>query len=193
MRVPKLLAEALGEKDRYTKGHSLRVTGMVLNLAHRLGLQAGDEETETLRLSAILHDIGKIGVPDSVLRKTERLSGAEWLAIRQHPENSEKILQGLANERSAVIRDIIRHHHERWDGTGYPDNLVGDDIPRGARVIALADTYDAMTSDRPYRKGLEPDIALIEIEKCAGSQFDPALANEFVAMIREKAILLNHD
>jgi HD-GYP domain-containing protein (c-di-GMP phosphodiesterase class II) len=182
--MAKVLAEALGEKDRYTKGHSLRVTAVAVDLARRLGLRG--QELDTLRLSAILHDIGKIGVPGAILRKAEKLSDEEWQAIRQHPENSERILQGLGHRRSILIRNIVRHHHERWDGKGYPDGIGGTEINRGARIIALADTYDAMTSDRPYRQGLSRDVALREIEKCAGSQFDPALAREFVAMMDDR-------
>ncbi|HFQ81287.1 MAG TPA: HD-GYP domain-containing protein [Desulfobacterales bacterium] len=181
--MAKVLAEALGEKDNYTKGHSLRVTKLSMSLARRIKMR--EDDLDTLRLSAILHDIGKIGVPGAVLRKTEKLNHDEWLAIMRHPENSEKILQGLSNKRSAIIRNIIRHHHERWDGLGYPDGIKGEEIVIGARIIALADSFDAMTSDRPYRRGLGREVALKEIKKCSNSQFDPALAREFVAMIEE--------
>ena len=178
------LAVSLDEKDRYTHGHSRRVTNLSLQLAEHVTGEQGD--LELLTLCGILHDIGKIGIPDNILTKSGKLSAEECEIIKKHPEKGAHILQPLKSDgRVFEISKIIRHHHERFDGKGYPDGLTGVNIPLFSRLIAIADSYDAMTSDRPYRKGLDVDAALEEIRKNAGSQFDPFLADKFIYLMQD--------
>jgi putative nucleotidyltransferase with HDIG domain len=131
-----------------------------------------------LRRGALLHDIGKIGVPDQILRKPGPLSEHEWTAMRAHPDIGASIIAGIPFLEDVAI--IVRAHHERWDGTGYPDRLAGRTIPLGARIFAVADSFDAMTSDRPYRRGRELSEALLEIERHRGTQFDPTVVDAFL-------------
>jgi len=176
------LAMSLDEKDRYTHGHARRVTNLSLQLAEQL--KDPKIDMELLRLSGILHDIGKIGVPDAVLLKVEKLSDEEFAVIKKHPEQGARILQPMVfDKRMHDIARIIRHHHERFDGKGYPDGLSGETIPLYSRIITVADSYDAMTSDRPYRKGMGCKDALAEIERNRGQQFDPLLAEKFIALM----------
>ena len=144
------LVSALDAKDTYTCGHSSRVAELSVELAERLGFD--EDGVSRIRMAGILHDIGKIGVEDSVLRKAGRLTDEEFEMIKQHPVLGYEILQGIRPFRK--ILPAVRHHHESWDGTGYPDGLAGETIPRDAQVLAVADAFDAMTSDRPYRKGM---------------------------------------
>jgi putative nucleotidyltransferase with HDIG domain len=137
-------------------------------------------ELATLRRGALLHDIGKIGVPDNVLRKPTALSEGEWAVMKRHPEFGAQIISGIPFLED--VARIVRHHHERWDGMGYPDGLRGDRIPLGARIFAVGDSFDAMTSDRPYRRGLLIDAAREEIRRCANSQFDPAVVTAFLSI-----------
>lgn len=184
--MARVLAEALGEKDIYTQGHSRRVTEYALMLGRRLELPA--PQLDILRLAALLHDIGKIGVPGKILRQQEPLCADDWLCIRKHPDSSANILRDLQGEEAAMIRRAIRHHHEKWDGSGYPDGLVGEEIPLLARIISLADTFDAITTDRPYRRGKSSAEAMAEIQKGCGSQFDPHLCHVFRDMLTEKGL-----
>jgi GAF domain-containing protein len=174
------LAESIEVRDAYTGGHTRRVVELSLAIARRLKLP--DEELERLRLAAILHDIGKIGVDDRVLRKPGRLEGDEVRQMKRHPLLGEEILAHIGYLAPALPG--IRSHHERHDGRGYPDGLADDAIPLIARIIAVADTYDAMTSDRPYRRGLDATVAAAEIRSCAGSQFDPRVARAFARAYR---------
>jgi putative nucleotidyltransferase with HDIG domain len=144
------LASALDAKDAYTHGHSSRVADLAVQLARRLGLS--DRSAEALQLAGILHDIGKIGIDDSVLRKPGQLTADEFDQIKRHPVLGYEILKDIRPFRH--ILPAVRHHHESWDGGGYPDGLVGDDIPRDAQILAVADAFDAMISDRPYRRGM---------------------------------------
>ena len=186
MQTIESLAMALDERDQYTHGHARRVTNLSLILAERLKLQSKDKHL--LRLSGILHDIGKVGVPDEILLKPDRLSEDEFALIKKHPDKGVKILGPmLDDENISKIIKAIKHHHERYDGNGYPDGLGGENIPLLARIIALADSYDAMTSDRPYRKGLPQNKAIAEIKKGRGTQFDPFLSAEFVSLLEETA------
>jgi len=172
------LAEAVDAKDQYTRGHSQRVAEYARDLARAAGYDDGF--VELVFMTGTLHDVGKIGVPDHVLHKDGKLTDEEFEMVKLHPELGEKIVSQIATLGDTLPG--IRHHHERYDGGGYPDGLAGDDIPLIARILAVADTFDAMTSDRPYRKGMPVDIALTEIARTAGTQFDPSLASLFVLL-----------
>ena len=167
---------ALDMKDSYTFGHSTRVAFYSQELGKEMGLSS--EELYQLELASLFHDIGKIGIPDNILLKPTRLSQDEFTIMKTHPERSEEVLKNFSPFEK--IAKYARHHHERYDGKGYPDNLKGEDIPYFSRIILISDTFDAMTSDRPYRKGLPYDVAFSELEEFAGSQFDPKLSKVFV-------------
>jgi putative two-component system response regulator len=170
------LAYALEAKDVYTSGHSQRVTEISVAIAKHLGLDK--ENIEKIRLAGLVHDIGKIGVREAVLNKPGSLSDEEFEHVRLHSVTGERILQPIVDD--GEILKAVRHHHERYDGTGYPDGLKGEQIPQLARIIAVADTFDAMTSERPYRKALTKDVACAEVERCRGTQFDPEAADAFL-------------
>lgn len=174
------LAAAVDAKDPYTRGHSLRVAEIAADLARETGCDGAF--VELLYTTGTLHDVGKIGVPDAILKKPGRLTDEERSVMETHPVLGEVIVRKVP--KLADTLPGVRHHHEHWDGRGYPDGLTGETIPLLARYLALADTYDAMTSDRPYRSGMDPERALVEIERCAGTQFDPGLASCFVRMMR---------
>jgi HD-GYP domain-containing protein (c-di-GMP phosphodiesterase class II) len=169
------LAAALDARDSATEGHSQRVTGCTLVLGEALGV-AG-VELKALHYGAALHDIGKIGIPDAILRKAGRLTDDEWKLMRQHPEMGERIIAGIEFLRSAV--PVVLHHHERWDGGGYPFGLEGEAIPLGARIFTVSDAFDAMVSDRPYRRGMSFEQARREIHHGANRQFDPVVVDAF--------------
>lgn len=173
--------KALETKDDYTANHSANVTRYSLELGRHLGL--AEEQLEVLEQGAMLHDLGKIGIPDYILKKADKLDDVERGIIEQHPPMTSSILDPL--EKFKQFADIARYHHERWDGKGYPDGLTGEDIPLFARIVAITDTWDAMTSDRVYRKGMDKEQALqiFEGERDRG-QWDPSLVDEFVAMHR---------
>lgn len=173
------LVNALDARDPYTRGHSERVARYAVGLGQRLGL--GRRELERLHLAAMLHDIGKIGVRDAILLKEGRLDEEEFAAMRQHPAIAARMLGSFPN--LADIVPGILHHHERWDGTGYPGALAGEDIPMHSRLIALADAYDAMTSSRPYRRALAPDAAAAELRRCAGAQWPLDMTEAFLAFL----------
>lgn len=164
------LVSALEAKDPHTRGHSDRVGEYAAALLE----EVGGVDPESLRIGATLHDIGKIGITGGVLRKAGPLDGDEVLHIRQHPSIGVQILSPFLEDRTAL--GVVRHHHERWDGAGYPDGLAGEEIPLGARIVAIADTFDAMTTARPYRGARTPEQAVAEIQQEAGRQFDPTLA-----------------
>lgn len=180
LSIISVLAQAIELKDDYTGGHTNRVSRYAEMLAHQLNVSSTD--LRWIRLGTPLHDIGKIGIDDAILKKPGPLTPAEFKIMQSHTVKGATIL-GSIPELGPVI-PIVRSHHERWDGKGYPDGLSGEAIPLLARVVAVADTFDAMTSDRPYRKGMAPDVAFAEIEKQSGKQFDPACAKAFLA-IRE--------
>lgn len=166
-------------KDVYTKGHSDRVAEYSLLIGEKLNLSP--DELKTLKIGALFHDIGKIGIPDSILLKDTKLSKKEAAQIRKHPSIGEHILSN-ANIFQNII-PIVKHHHERYDGTGYPSKLSGDNIPLLARIVAVADTFDAMTSRRAYRSAIDFEHAKEEIIKCSGTQFDPVIAKVFVDIL----------
>ena len=169
------LAFALEARDKYTSGHSQRVSKIAMLICQRLGLTR--EYTEKITLAGLVHDIGKIGIKESILMKKDRLSDEEFVHIKAHSVIGEHILRpAIADEK---ILEIVRHHHERYNGTGYPDRLAGKDIPQGARILAVADIYDAMTSDRPYRRALESRVAITELKEQSGIAFDPRVVDTF--------------
>ena len=150
-------------------------------MALSVALQVPLEERRAVRLGAILHDVGKIGVSDAILRKPGPLSEREWIVMRAHPVIGEHMLSGI--DFLAPALPVVRHHHERWDGRGYPDGLSGDAIPIGARIVAVCDAFDAMTSDRPYRPQMAVADACEELRSGAGRQFDPDCANLLVEVL----------
>ncbi len=175
LHTAEALAEAVNSRDPYTGGHVRRVEGYSLTLAGPLGLSA--IEGENLRLAAIMHDIGKIGVDDAILRKGGDLTAEEEAVMRRHPEIGARIL-GLVDEMKDVIPGV-RHHHERFDGGGYPDGLKGKNIPLEARIIAITDAYDALTTERPYRGAVEKEEALHRLREGSWTHFDPFLVEIF--------------
>ncbi|HZU05887.1 MAG TPA: HD domain-containing phosphohydrolase [Chloroflexota bacterium] len=170
------LAAALDARDSETEGHCQRVTGCTLIIAEAMGITGAD--LRALHYGAILHDIGKIGIPDAILRKPGELTEEEWALMRRHPELGERIISGIDFLRCAV--PVVLYHHERWDGSGYPYGLRGEAIPLGARIFSVADAFDAMISNRPYRHGLSFEQARREIARGAGTQFDPAVVEAFL-------------
>jgi len=175
------LAETIDAKDTYTNGHSLRVAKYSKEIAKRAGKTK--EEQERIHYMAMLHDIGKIGIPDSIITKSSSLSDKEYIVTRKHPEIGAEILANISE-----IPDLgvgARWHHERYDGTGYPDGLKGTDIPEEARLIAVADAYDAMASKRSYRDVLPQKDVYEEIQKGKGTQFDPVFADIMLQMMDE--------
>lgn len=172
---------AMEAKDPYTSGHASRVEGYAVKLAEAYGLSM--ERIQNIKSAAILHDIGKIGINDNILHKAEKLTQMEYEEIMRHPNIGAEIISKV--DFLKKISGIVRYHHERYDGKGYPEGISGDDIPLEAYILAIADSYDAMTSDRPYRKALSKEEALQEIRKNAGTQFHPAIAEKFAEMLSE--------
>lgn len=176
------LQKTLFEKSLETSGHVERMSRLSHHLGQKLGLP--ENEIDSLRLLALLHDIGKVAIPESILTKKGRLNAEEWEEIKRHPEAGYRIVQGMPE--LASIAEGILCHHERWDGTGYPQGLSQKEIPLLARIIAIIDSYDAMTHSRPYRKRLTREQAVKELRDNAGSQFDPQIVQEFIKVISAK-------
>jgi len=174
------LANALEAKDPYTRGHSERVGALGRRLASALGLVAGD--VDTVVQAGLLHDIGKIGIPETVLRKRGPLDAAEWALMQNHPIIGAQIVAPFEFFAAGAL--VIRHHHERWNGTGYPDGLTGDAIPLGARIVAVADVYDALTSDRPYRAALSRDVVVAHLIAEAGRTLDADVVAALLGILR---------
>ena len=170
------LADAIEKRDPYTGGHTRRVTSYSLAIARHLQLKSS--EKRCLKIAAVLHDVGKIGIEDQILRKPEPLSPEEYNTIKRHTSMGAEILEHIRQ-----LRDIIpgvKYHHEQMNGRGYPDGLKGEEMPVIAKIVAVADTYDAMTTDRPYRKALSKKVAMEELRRCAGAQFDGQVVEAFV-------------
>jgi len=177
--VVRSLAAALEARDGYTGGHSAAVHGLSLAVARRLGLEG--DELELVSTTALLHDIGKIGIPDSILHKPRKLDDAEWETMREHSGIGERILRPLPGLDG--VAKAVRHEHEHWDGSGYPDGLVGEAIPLASRIVLACDAFHALACDRPYREGLGPVEALAEVRRCAARQFDPRVVGALVASL----------
>ncbi|MBN2395841.1 MAG: HD domain-containing protein [Candidatus Atribacteria bacterium] len=180
----KTLAATIDAKDPYTHGHSERVSQMAVKLAKKLGY--AENEIEYIEYAAILHDIGKIGIGDHILGKTDRLTDEEYEIIKKHPVIGANIIESI--EFLKKCSKTVLHHHEHFDGRGYPDGLKGEDIPKTARLLTIVDSYDAMNSDRPYRTRLSKEAILNELENEAGKQFDPEMVKMFISMLKEKEI-----
>ena len=177
------LAAALEAKDAYTNDHASKIAELAGRVCEQLGLDAA--ATRVTRLGALLHDIGKIGIPEAILHKPGSLTGEEMLVMQRHPDIGARILEPVPYFADLV--PLVRSSHERWDGRGYPDGLTGDEIPLGSRVIAVCDAFHAMTEDRIYRRAMPLDAAIAEIERCAGSQFDPICVDALIAVLRGPA------
>jgi putative nucleotidyltransferase with HDIG domain len=175
------LALAVDAKDQYTHGHSQKVSEYAALLA--ASLQIDPSDVEEIRLAALLHDVGKVGIPETIINKSGPLDASEWEVMKSHTELGARLLEPL--RAMARIQLMVRHHHEYYDGSGYPNRLVGEQIPLGARVIAIADAFDTITSERAYKKPRPIEDALAEIERCAASQFDPKFVQAFVDIIRK--------
>lgn len=178
----RVVAAAIDARDSYTLGHSTRVSDLAVALARELG--GSGQEMEDIEIACLFHDVGKIKIPDAILHKTGRLDPAEWEEMKRHPEYGAEILGKAPSLRRFI--PAVRHHHEWYDGSGYPDGLRGEAIPRAAAIISLADAYDAMTSDRPYRKAMTGDKALVTIRESSGKQFSPQLTSIFQEIVRKQ-------
>jgi response regulator RpfG family c-di-GMP phosphodiesterase len=183
----KALVQALETRDYETLGHSERVVTFSLRLGHELGLS--ETELKNLELGAVLHDIGKIGVPDAILRKPAKLTEEEWTKMRLHPIHGQKILRNLPFLENAA--EVVMQHHECWDGSGYPHGLRGETINIGARVFAVVDAFDAIVSDKIYRKGRSYEEAIAELDRCSGTQFDPQIVEAFKKVPQEDWLALH--
>ena len=181
------LAATVDAKDSYTYGHSRKVSEYAVAVSEKLKMP--QDKVNNIRAASLLHDIGKVGVPDSILNKKEPLTDEEWKPIKGHPKLGVEILRHVMDLANCL--PTILHHHEHYDGSGYPAGLKGEQIPLEARVLSVADAYDAMTSPRPYREQLSMDEAIKELRRCAGTQFDPEIVELFcntIAPAKHKSI-----
>jgi len=172
---------AIDAKSPWTKGHSERVTAYSVSVARELGIK--ERDIDMLRMAALLHDVGKIGTYDVILDKPGELTDEEFALIRMHPVRGEEILKPIKQLRALL--PIVRHHHERLDGSGYPDGLKNDEIPFFSKIICIADSFDAMTDDRPYRASPSREYAISELTRCRGTQFDPQAVDAFLHVLSE--------
>lgn len=177
------IARVMGNVDPQTAAHAERTATRAQQIAR--GLALPDSEVATIRLAGQLHDIGKARIPTAILNKPGELSDSEWAVVKQHPESGYQMLRDVPGLESVAI--IVRHHHERYDGSGYPAGLAGEDIPLGARIMAVSDAFEAMRSERPYKRALSLDEAVEELRQNAGGQFDPAVVDAFLNQVLERA------
>jgi putative nucleotidyltransferase with HDIG domain len=175
-------SRAMDLRDHETEGHTLRVTDLTLKLAR--GMHLSESQLIHIRRGSLLHDIGKMGVPDSILLKEGKLSDEEWVIMRKHPQLAYEMLSSIEYLHDAL--DIPSNHHEKWDGTGYPRGLKGDQIPLAARIFSVVDVWDAIRSDRPYRNGWDPEKAIEYIKSQSGTHFDPAIVETFLNLVRDE-------
>jgi HD-GYP domain-containing protein (c-di-GMP phosphodiesterase class II) len=181
-----VLVSALDAKDPFTRLHSERVAAIAQSLAQKAGLD--EQDLKRITYAARIHDIGKVAIPDAVLLKPDKLTEEEFKLIKTHPVKGLEVLKPMLDRLPQEVRWVIRHHHERWDGTGYPEGLKGENIPLWARIVSLADAYEAMTAGRAYTRAKTPQEALNEIIMHAGRQFDPQLASFFETLWLEDLI-----
>jgi len=179
-----MLANVIEARDSYTAGHAERVCNLAINLATELNWSR--EALGILELGAILHDVGKINIPVKILKKTGPLNEIEWNTMRRHPLAGAEMLEGVDHLRPAI--PYILSHHEWWNGSGYPNGLAGEDIPVEGRLLALADAYDAMTTNRPYHVGMTREDALAEVKRMSGIYFDPVMAEVFIEINRSSSM-----
>ncbi len=177
----RVVAAAIDARDSYTHGHSTRVSELAVALARELGMKG--QELDDIEIACLFHDVGKIKITDAILHKAGKLDADEWAEMQKHPEYGAQILRKAPSLRRFI--PAVRHHHEWYDGTGYPDGLSGEKIPREAAIISLADAYDAMTSDRPYRKAMTKETAMATIQEYIGKQFSPELAPLFLGVVEK--------
>jgi putative nucleotidyltransferase with HDIG domain len=180
------LAAAIDARDNYTHSHSAQVVALSTEVARRLGLS--ENEVERIRDGAMLHDIGKVAIPNDILYKPGPLTETEWEIMQEHPVIGERILHRTPELRPIAL--LVRHEHERWDGKGYPDGIVGPAIPIGSRIIFACDAYNAMIAARPYREPMSHAEALLELRRGAGSQFDPDVVETLVGVLAEREALV---
>jgi putative nucleotidyltransferase with HDIG domain len=174
------IAATIDAKDGYTHRHSERVAGLARRIAHEIGLTA--DEQHTAQMAALLHDVGKIAVPDSILNKPGRLTPEEFEAMKQHPLHGARILANIQSPSVTAVLPAVQYHHERWDGAGYPEGLRGEDIPLLARLLGVADFFDALTSARSYREAMSIDEAIDLVRQGSGTHFDPRIADALVRL-----------
>ncbi|MDD5492749.1 MAG: HD domain-containing protein, partial [bacterium] len=184
LEIIRSLVNAIEARDPYTRGHSEQTTKYAVSIARKLALPA--EAIEIVRYAASLHDIGKIGIKENILKKVKKLTADEYSHIKNHPFMGAQILKPIKSLQDVI--PIVYHHHERYDGKGYLDGLQRDEIPIGARILSVADSFEAMTSDRPYHKGLPKEEAMEQLKKSAGSQFDPQVVNAFMEVMEEESL-----
>lgn len=182
--IIRALASTVDAKDHYTLGHSQKVSEFAVLICEELGLS--ERDIEIIKYAGLLHDIGKIAIPDDIIKKPSRLSAQDFEIAKKHPAIGAKIIKEI--ESLAPMVPIVLHHHERFDGKGYPDGLKGEDIPLGARIVHVADAYDTMVSARAYKDMLPPELAISELRKNAGTQFDPKIVDAFITSLRKKAV-----
>ena len=185
--VIEVLCDALGLEKNVKAVQAQRVSELAAAVAMQMRLR--EDDVNRVRQAAILHDVGKIGIAETVLSKSDSLDDSEWRAMMRHPEVGHEILSQVSSLQG--VAEVIRSHHERFDGQGYPRGLKGDDIPIGSRIYTVVDAYAAMTSDRPYRKALPMEVAFAELRRCTGTQFDPKIVEALISIIKEDS-LKNH-